>query len=128
MLVQRRHRPSDTQEAMSAELPYVRSAEIPHDLNLQTVWVYDGRRVHPTGGFFHYFKDDGTVYDRSTRHLVSSTRFVFTHAMAARHFPGHPRASTWLSAARHGLDFVRHVHRDPATGGYAWVLRWNGSG
>ena len=64
---------------------------------------YDGRCLDPRGGFFHFFKDDGTVYDRQTRHLVSSTRFVFNHAMAARRF-GQAR---WRDAARHGLRFLQ---------------------
>jgi mannose/cellobiose epimerase-like protein (N-acyl-D-glucosamine 2-epimerase family) len=83
---------------------------------------YHPRCIDTSGGFFHHFKDDGQVYDRQTRHLVSSTRFVFNYAMAWRHFgdPDH------LLAVCHGIDFLRDVHRDPATGGYAWVLRWNG--
>jgi mannose/cellobiose epimerase-like protein (N-acyl-D-glucosamine 2-epimerase family) len=88
---------------------------------LHTMAFYEGRCLDPSGGFFHFFKDDGTVYDRTTRHLVSSTRFVFNHAMAYRHF-GRPE---WLAATRHGLRFLRDVHRDPATGGYAWLLRWD---
>ena len=52
----------------------------------QTMAFYHPRCIDPAGGFFHYFKDDGTVYDRSHRHLVSSTRFVFNYAMAAREF------------------------------------------
>lgn len=89
---------------------------------LQTMAFYEGRCLDPTGGFFHFFKDDGTVYDRTTRHLVSSTRFVFNHAMAYRHFG----RSEWLDATRHGLRFLREVHRNPRTGGYAWLLRWDG--
>ncbi|RQP25426.1 AGE family epimerase/isomerase [Piscinibacter terrae] len=82
---------------------------------------YDGRCLDPTGGFFHFFKDDGTVYDRTTRHLVSSTRFVFTQAMAARRFG----ETKYLDATRHALRFLREAHRDPATGGYAWQLSWD---
>lgn len=63
-----------------------------------TLAFYDGRCLDPTGGFFHFFKDDGTVYDTRTRHLVSSTRFVFNHAMAYRRF-GDP---AYQAAARHG--------------------------
>ncbi|MEM7022439.1 MAG: AGE family epimerase/isomerase [Pseudomonadota bacterium] len=70
------------------------------------------------GGFFHYFSDDGTVHDATSRHLVSSTRFVFGYAMAARYFD----RPDYLDAARHGLGFLNDVHRDPATGGYAWTL------
>ena len=70
------------------------------------------------GGFFHFFKDDGTIYDADTRHLVSSTRFVFNYAMAFRRF-GDP---DYQDAVRHGLAFLRSAHRNPATGGYAWLL------
>jgi mannose/cellobiose epimerase-like protein (N-acyl-D-glucosamine 2-epimerase family) len=90
---------------------------------LHTMSFYEGRALDPSGGFFHYFKDDGEVYDRQTRHLVSSTRFVFNYAMAARRFGN----VQWRNAARHGLRFLRDVHRDPAAGGYAWQLRWSGS-
>jgi mannose/cellobiose epimerase-like protein (N-acyl-D-glucosamine 2-epimerase family) len=89
---------------------------------LHTMCFYEGRALDPSGGFFHFFKDDGEVYDRQTRHLVSSTRFVFNYAMAARRFGN----VQWRNAARHGLRFLREVHRDPSTGGYAWQLRWAG--
>ncbi|HET8552491.1 MAG TPA: AGE family epimerase/isomerase [Gammaproteobacteria bacterium] len=85
----------------------------------QTMRFYHPRAVDPAGGFFHYFKDDGTIYDRQHRHLVSSTRFVFDYAMAAREF-GDP---AYLDAARHGLRYLREVHRDANTGGYVWTLR-----
>lgn len=70
------------------------------------------------GGFFHFFRDDGSIYDADTRHLVSSTRFVFNYAMAARRFGG----AEYLEAARHGVAFLRLAHRNPTTGGYAWLL------
>lgn len=92
---------------------------------LQTMAFYDGRCLDPAGGFFHFFRDDGEVYDRTTRHLVSSTRFVVTHAWCARRFPKHPRAGAWLEAAAHGLRFLQEVHRDPASGGYAWLLKFD---
>jgi mannose/cellobiose epimerase-like protein (N-acyl-D-glucosamine 2-epimerase family) len=88
---------------------------------LDTMAFYDGRCLDPTGGFFHFFKDDGTVYDKTTRHLVSSARFVFNHAMAARRFG----EAQWLNATRHGLRFLRDVHRDADTGGYAWLMKWD---
>jgi mannose/cellobiose epimerase-like protein (N-acyl-D-glucosamine 2-epimerase family) len=99
-----------------------RSADFLRRHILHTMSFYEGRAFDPTGGFFHFFKDDGTVYDRQTRHLVSSTRFVFNYAMAARRFGN----VQWRAAARHGLRFLRDVHRDPSTGGYAWQLRWSG--
>ena len=102
--------------------PDFRSPQFLREHILHTMAFYDGRCVDPSGGFFHFFKDDGTVYDRTTRHLVSSTRFVFNHATAYRRF-GRPE---WLDATRHGLRFLREVHRNPRTGGYAWQLGWDG--
>jgi mannose/cellobiose epimerase-like protein (N-acyl-D-glucosamine 2-epimerase family) len=85
----------------------------------RTMAFYHPRAVDPSGGFFHFFRDDGSIYDFHTRHLVSSTRFVFNYAMAHRHFGG----PDYLPMVRHGLAFLRDVHRNPATGGYAWLLR-----
>lgn len=84
-----------------------------------TMAFYDGRCVDPDGGFFHYFMDDGTVYDRQHRHLVSSTRFVVNYAKAGRFFG----RDDYLALARHGLDYIEQVHFQPATGGYAWLLK-----
>jgi mannose/cellobiose epimerase-like protein (N-acyl-D-glucosamine 2-epimerase family) len=86
-----------------------------------TLSFYDGRCVDPTGGFFHFYKDDGRIYDNRTRHLVSSTRFVFTQAMAFRRF-GKPEH---LQRTRHALAFLQQAHAQPQ-GGYAWQLDWHG--
>ncbi len=85
-----------------------------------TLSFYEGREIDPSGGFFHFYKDDGTVYDRRTRHLVSSTRFVFNHATAYRRF-GRPAD---LDAVRHGLAFLQAAHARPQ-GGYAWQVDWH---
>jgi mannose/cellobiose epimerase-like protein (N-acyl-D-glucosamine 2-epimerase family) len=74
------------------------------------------------GGFFHHFRDDGSVYDAGTRHLVSSTRFVINYARAAVRFA----SDEYREAARHGIAFLRSRHRQSGTGGYAWLL--DGSG
>lgn len=106
---------------MNTALPDFRSPDFLLGHIRHTLSFYEGRALDPSGGFFHFFKDDGTVYDRRTRHLVSSTRFVFNHAMAYRRF-GRPHDQ---DAARHGLRFVQQVHAQPE-GGHAWQLDWNG--
>ena len=103
---------------MTPPLPDFRSIEVLREHIAQTMSFYDTHCVDPAGGFFHYFKDDGTVYDARHRHLVSSTRFVFNYAMAAREFG----REDYLALASHGLDYLRNVHRDPASGAYAWTL------
>lgn len=79
---------------------------------------YDPRVVDPAGGFFHCYMNDGTVYDRSTRTLVASCRFVFNYAMAWRRF----RRPEYLDWTRHGLAFLRDVHRRSDGEGYVWRL------
>lgn len=86
-----------------------------------TLAFYRPHARDPRGGFFHHFRDDGSVYDRETRHLVSSARFVFNYAMAARHFG----ETEYLDWAAHGLDYLERRHRQPS-GGYAWVLDGGG--
>lgn len=84
----------------------------------KTLQFYQPTVFDPSGGFYHFFRDDGSVYHASTRHLVSSTRFVFNYAMATRYFADLDY-SDWV---RHGLTYLETVHRQPATGGYAWLL------
>ncbi len=82
----------------------------------KTLQFYEPRAVDPEGGFFHYFLDDGTVYNRTHRHLVSATRFVFNGAMARRH-TGRAAVADW---ARHGLAHLE-AFRLP-NGLYAWTV------
>ena len=88
------------------EQPDFRSPEFLRAHIAQTMAFYHPRCIDPAGGFFHYFKDDGSVYDASHRHLVSSTRFVFNYAMASREFGN----QEYREAMLHGLDYLRHVH------------------
>lgn len=70
------------------------------------------------GGYFQGLRDDGSIYDRATRHLVGTTRYIYNYATSAALLdrPG------YLDRARHGLDFLQSFHRQ-GDGGYAWVLR-----
>ena len=43
--------------------------------------------------------------------------------MAAREFAGSALATEYLAALHHGLRYLREVHRDAGSGGYAWTLR-----
>ena len=99
--------------------PDFRSPEFLREHIAQTMAFYHPRCIDPQGGFFHYFKDDGRIYDASHRHLVSSTRFVFNYAMAYREF----RDPEYLEAVHHGIRYLRDAHGDTASGGYAWTLK-----
>ncbi len=92
-------------------------------LREHALWVmsfYDGRSLDPSGGQYHYYLDDGTVYDRVQRHLVSATRFVVTHATA---FELSGRAA-YRDGAAHALRFLDTAFLDREHGGYHWTLRW----
>jgi mannose/cellobiose epimerase-like protein (N-acyl-D-glucosamine 2-epimerase family) len=87
------------------------------------LWVmnfYGEQALDPTGGFFHYFLDDGRVYERHRRHLVSATRFVVTHAVAYE-LSGDP---VFRDRAAHALRFLEQAFRDRNTDGYHWLVRW----
>ncbi|SBS32137.1 putative sugar isomerase YihS [Marinomonas aquimarina] len=70
------------------------------------------------GGFFQNFLDDGRVFDHQSRHLVSSTRFIFNYAEAYRRGYGEHYAD-W---ARHGLKHLEKQHYLSHTEHYAWQL------
>ena len=96
----------------------------PAFLRQHICWImdfYKDRATDPSGGLYHFFLDDGTVYDKRTRHLVSATRFVITHAMLYA-LTGEKR---FQDGVRHATDFLRTAFRDPATGGYAWLIVWH---
>ncbi|CAF3216687.1 unnamed protein product [Rotaria sp. Silwood2] len=86
--------------------------------HVQSILDFYDKSVDPQGGFYQCYKDDGTIYDPYTRTLISSTRFIFNYAMAYIHFG----KDDYLQRTRHGLDYIRNVHRNPKTGGYAWII------
>ena len=80
---------------------------------------YHPHCINNTGGFFQYFRDDGSIYDFDSKHLVSSTRFIFNYSMAAIQFDN----KDYLDAALHGIDYLRDSHLNKNTGGYAWTMK-----
>ena len=102
----------------NAQQPDFRAPDFLREHIRHTMEFYHPRCIDPAGGFYHYFKDDGTVYDIRHRHLVSSTRFVFNYAMAYREFG----LEAYREALHHGLRYLRDAHRRQ-NGGYAWTLR-----
>jgi len=98
--------------------PDFRSREFLLEHVASTMRFYHPHCIDPNGGFFHFFRDDGDIYDRHTRHLVSSTRFVFNYSMAYQAFGG----DEYRAAVAHGIRFLRDAHRDPATGERLFML------
>ena len=98
--------------------PDFRSRQLLLDHIQHTMAFYYPRGIDTErGGFFHFLRDDGSILDRDSRHLVNSCRYVYTYAMAARRFSN----PDFLQAAHHGLAFLRTQHLE-VNGGYAWLL------
>jgi len=69
------------------------------------------------GGFINQFRDDGSIFDDQTKHLVGTCRFVYIFSIAAIL----TEKSEYKEAARHGVQLLLNHHRQPK-GGYAWIL------
>jgi len=78
---------------------------------------YQDRVVAENGGFYQAFRDDGSIYDPAIRHLVSSTRFVFNYANAARRY----QSDEYRLWAANGLTYLQTAHRQN-NASYAWVV------
>ena len=70
------------------------------------------------GGFYHYFNDEGEVYNSSHRHLVSATRFVVNWVQAWQHKKD-PLYLKWAGHALRHLDEKFKTH----DGDYVWTLK-----
>ena len=87
---------------------------------LWTMAFYEAQSVDPSGGMYHFYLDDGRVYNAGTRHLVSATRFVITNAIACQ-LSGEPK---FKQRAVHALRFVETAFYDAANDGYHWTIDW----
>lgn len=87
----------------------------------KTMAFYHPHCIDPNGGFYQLYLDDGTIFDKETRHLVSSCRFVFTYSMYAKYFGN----DEYLKHIEHGLNFITKRHLNKQTDGYRWVLKDN---
>lgn len=79
---------------------------------------YTPRCVDPRGGFYHSYRNDGSIYDADTRHIVSSMRFVILFCWAYEL----EQDTQYISLIQHGLTFLRQHHWVKKTGGYRWTL------
>ena len=41
------------------------------------------RAIDESGGYFHFFSEDGSIFDANTKVLVTQARFIFSLAVAA---------------------------------------------
>ena len=107
----------NTMPSASFSYPDFESTEFLKDHLQKVLNFYRGRALDPRGGFFHGFEDDGTLFDKDFKHLVSSCRFIFNFAGAYCR-EGNPED---LALAEHGLQFLTSAHK-MSDGFYAWEL------
>ena len=79
-----------------------------------------------SGGWYHSYRDDGSVVDEDVRHLVSSTRLVVQYSWALRRFPA--EAARWSALLARSFAFLG-AHRAASAGGgggggggHAWTF------
>jgi mannose/cellobiose epimerase-like protein (N-acyl-D-glucosamine 2-epimerase family) len=92
---------------------------IPHSKSILD--FYTSRVVDKDGGYFHNYYDDGSLFLKDHKHLVSSTRIIVNYALAALTF----NDSNYLRIAKHGLNYLESVHWQPVNNGYAWTIKDN---
>jgi len=73
------------------------------------------------GGYYCAYLDDGTVYDKDIKDLISITRFIlnFSFGMLL------DSNKNYKDYIRHGLEFLEIIHRDEVNGGYHQIAYRN---
>lgn len=83
-----------------------------------TLDFYDPRVLDASGGYFHNYYDDGSLFDPGFRQLVSSCRIIVNYARAAEVLD----KPEYLAHARHGLQYLLEVHLQ-ADERFAWTAK-----
>jgi mannose/cellobiose epimerase-like protein (N-acyl-D-glucosamine 2-epimerase family) len=83
------------------------------------IGFYEPRVVDKTGGFFQSFYRDGTRFNPTFRHLVSSTRMVINFMLAGKLLG----RKDLIDIGQHGLDYVESVHYVKEQNCYAFSVR-----
>lgn len=82
----------------------------------KTLAFYRAHAFDARGGFFHYLMDDGSVYNRDHRHIVSATRYVVNWSLAYRS----SGESVYFDWAQHAWTEVQRFRLE--SGLYAWTM------
>ena len=73
------------------------------------------------GGYINQLNDDGEIYDRDTKHLVGTCRFIYNYAVVALLF----KEKEYIESCNHGINYLLNYHRQPNRG-FAWIIDNNG--
>ncbi|MGB1199927.1 MAG: AGE family epimerase/isomerase [Cognaticolwellia aestuarii] len=82
---------------------------------------YESNIIDKEGGYFQNFYDDGSLFDKDVRHLVSSTRIIVNYALAVTHLGQEQH----INKIKHGLDYLENMHWREDQKGYAWTIANN---
>ena len=75
------------------------------------------RAIDESGGYFHFFAEDGSIFDADTKVLVTQARFIFSLSVAAeRKDPNISKPSARLLLSAGPL-------RNTENGAYHWALK-----
>ena len=69
---------------------------------LKILSFYNKNSFDKNGGFFNVFLNDGSIFDKKNRHLVSGSRFVFNYANAYLM----TKDNKYKELCNHGLEFI----------------------
>lgn len=83
---------------------------------------FEASVIDPKGGFFTLDRRGNPREAEAFRALHDTARLV--HCFALAELMGRPGAGVIVE---HGLDFLRHAHRDPHLGGFAWLTDTTGN-
>lgn len=84
---------------------------------------YDPRCIDPAGGFYQTILNNGEVIVEAPKHLVSSCRLTLMFARMSCLEHEENIRQHYLDAVQHGIDYLRQIHRNCETQGYAWMLQ-----
>ncbi len=85
---------------------------------LKILSFYNKNSFDKNGGFFNVFLNDGSIFDKKNRHLVSCSRFVFNYANAYLMTKDHK----YKELCNHGLEFIITQHRNINTNHFSWQI------
>ena len=77
---------------------------------MESLWnFYDPIVVDSeVGGFYNQIRDDGSIYDYDTKHVVGTARFIANYAMSYILFGQEKHKEM----AEHGIAFLMNNHWD----------------
>ena len=73
------------------------------------------------GSYYCAYLDNGSVYDKDTKDLISTTRFILNFCFGI-FLEGPPEYKDYI---RHGLEFLEIIHRDEKNDGYHQLAKNN---